>query len=81
MLLPTLLAGIEQRHFIARLRVSGMGAGPFVPVARGAGQTQVVSRRRPSFGPREDMVNLARETAEPLWGLTVLATALGASAN
>jgi hypothetical protein len=81
MLVPTLPAGIEQRHSFAGLWVNSMDARPFVSVARGASQAQVVSLCRPIFGPRDDMINLARETAEPLGSLTILATVLSANTN
>jgi hypothetical protein len=78
MLLPSVLAGVEESCQQTRLGIEAGDIGPFVDVVIQAGQRQVFRDGRAVVLLGNDMVDLERQNIEPLREPTVFAGVFGA---
>ena len=79
-ILPTVLAGVEQRRGGTTLRIAAGPVHPFPPIAVKTGEGEIVEGMRPPLCQRENVIDGKRHILPLLSGMTVFTQALGALA-
>jgi hypothetical protein len=78
--LPAVLAGVEQGRDGPTLRIAAGPVRPFPPIAVKTGEGEIVEGVRPPMRQREDVIDGKRHILPLFGGMTVFTQALGALA-
>ena len=79
--MPKVLAWMEERSFYLSGRIIAAGSVPFAEVARSTGESEVRVIVAALFGGRDDVFNLERKVKDEFWGVAIFALVFGSIGN